>query len=1095
VITQTPRVAGITNDSTLNAASTDKTKVQIVIQYQDGLNRPMQTLQKQGSPLGYDMIQPTAYDAYGREITKYLPYTPQTGTSGTFRSAAISADQNTFYTTPPTGSGVTAIAYPYSQTLVEASNLGRPLEQGAPGVSWQLTGVSGGGHTVKMSYTLNNSTSWASDSANSRQVALYYTVINTTSYYQTLSRVSNSATYAANTLTVTISKDENWNSGRGGTMEEYKDLEGHVVLKRVYNASYPNQVQQLSTYYVYDDLGNLAFVLPPAANPDATSAISQATLDNLCYQYRYDELGRMTQKKIPGKGWEYTVYNTMDQPVATQDSMQRVNNQWIYSKYDALGRVISGGIWTNGGTAISRSSLQTSINSQTTLWETFTSGSGYSNAAWPTSSTTPLSVSYFDSYAGIPSIPSGYTAPSSASLMTRGMPVATKTAVLNTPADMLWGVNYYDDLGRSLKAYKQHYLAGAVNSANYDATSSTYDFSNAPTTATRQHWNAASTSYPLVTIANTYMYDHMGRKLKSWEQITNGSSSPTTRTLLSKTDYNEIGQLVTKRLHSTDSTSFFQTITYDYNERGWMLNSSASLFALRLYYNSGTRKEYSGNIAYQYWGTPGTLNKNYTYWYDKLNRLTVGIANDANNEQGIVFDNNGNITALKRYQAGTLIDSLAYTYTNTSGNYTNQARTINDGTTNDAGLKHGTWTYTYDGNGNQVTDPTKGTGGVTIAYNLLNLPQSVTGGKTITYTYDAGGSKLKRVSPNTGYTDYIGGIQYDGTTSSNGTLSFIQTDEGKAVPNGTGYDYEYYLGDNLGNTRVTFGTKTGAAVMIQQDDYYPFGFEISRYVLSPKNEYLYNRKELQEELVMYDYGARFYDPVIGRWTSVDPHAEKYLQWSPFAYGIDNPIGNLDFDGRDVLPSKFFLTTQFGKTFQDLRSNNKAFQGQIAKFENNAKYNLRLSIDDKKVKSFGAGAITQHQEGATDTHSFFTASIAAPGNSNYEYSQLGQVVVVGHEAIHEQLSLTGVKEDDDHNAYNKSRGALVDILKEYSTSNNLNLSDADITALSFSGQQNSKEFKSYIGGLAKQDNLSVKEEKDKYDNQVSHLVYQKKDENK
>jgi len=88
------------------------------------------------------------------------------------------------------------------------------------------------------------------------------------------------------------------------------------------------------------------------------------------------------------------------------------------------------------------------------------------------------------------------------------------------------------------------------------------------------------------------------------------------------------------------------------------------------------------------------------------------------------------------------------------------------------------------------------------------------------------------------------------------------------VPNGTGYDYQYYLGDNLGNTRVTFGTKTGAVVGYQADDYLPFGMEINRNVLNPKNEYLYNKKELQEELGQYDYGARFYDPVIGRWTTM-----------------------------------------------------------------------------------------------------------------------------------------------------------------------------------------------------------------------------------
>jgi hypothetical protein len=51
---------------------------------------------------------------------------------------------------------------------------------------------------------------------------------------------------------------------------------------------------------------------------------------------------------------------------------------------------------------------------------------------------------------------------------------------------------------------------------------------------------------------------------------------------------------------------------------------------------------------------------------------------------------------------------------------------------------------------------------------------------------------------------------------------------------------------------------------------------------------------------MYDYGARFYDPVIARWTSVDPHADRYQGWSPYNYTEDNPIANTDPNGMDVL---------------------------------------------------------------------------------------------------------------------------------------------------------------------------------------------------
>jgi RHS repeat-associated protein len=187
---------------------------------------------------------------------------------------------------------------------------------------------------------------------------------------------------------------------------------------------------------------------------------------------------------------------------------------------------------------------------------------------------------------------------------------------------------------------------------------------------------------------------------------------------------------------------------------------------------------------------------------------------------------------------------------------------------------------------------------INIQYNLLNLPQNITGGRNITYTYDAAGNKLRKVSvagQNTTATDYISGIQYK---NNGAAIDFIQTEEGKVVQVSPGvYDYYYYLGDNLGNTRVTFDTQSGSATVQQQDDYYPFGLEISRgTITSPKNEYLYNKKELQEELGQYDYGARFYDPVIARWNTVDPLAEKSRRWSPYNYAENNPIRFIDPDG-------------------------------------------------------------------------------------------------------------------------------------------------------------------------------------------------------
>lgn len=178
-----------------------------------------------------------------------------------------------------------------------------------------------------------------------------------------------------------------------------------------------------------------------------------------------------------------------------------------------------------------------------------------------------------------------------------------------------------------------------------------------------------------------------------------------------------------------------------------------------------------------------------------------------------------------------------------------------------------------------------------VSYNMLNLPRSVTGSPAISYVYDAAGEKLRKVSGTTA-TDYIGGIQYTATGAGAPAMDFIQTEEGRANKSGTNYVYEYTLTDHLGNNRVTFDQTSGK---VGEDDYYPFGMNIHRQI-NAGNKYLYNKKELQEELNQYDYGARFYDPVIARWTSVDPLAEQDRRWSPYNYGFDNAIRFQDPDG-------------------------------------------------------------------------------------------------------------------------------------------------------------------------------------------------------
>ena len=389
--------------------------------------------------------------------------------------------------------------------------------------------------------------------------------------------------------------------------------------------------------------------------------------------------------------------------------------------------------------------------------------------------------------------------------------------------------------------------------------------------------------------------------------------------------------------------------------------NNPDMFSMQLIYADGHAMvnspiQKNGNISGMIWQTPGRNTQSYSFEYDEINRLKDAYHQDVisggqlstDNKYGveITYDKVGNINTLNRrgvidicptptptFEYGPM-DALSYNYVE-DGGQTNRLQSIEEFANVDHGFKSEGGDYSYDGFGNMTTDAKTG---ATIDYNHLNLPKriSVSEEGSIDFTYDAVGIKLKKVVSETAGGPvstmyYIGGIEYkdnkmESIQHAEGRITFHEDpDTGDEKPL-----YEYFLKDHLGNVRVTLADKDGdgyiepfnvnpdeknlggtsdASVdltdteVYQETHYYPFGMtmegEWQDIVNGPENNYLYNGKELQTDfdLNWSDYGARYYDPAIARWNSVDPLAEKMASWSPYNYAFNNPIKFIDPDGK------------------------------------------------------------------------------------------------------------------------------------------------------------------------------------------------------
>ncbi|WP_312921763.1 DUF6443 domain-containing protein [Empedobacter brevis] len=1007
---------------TTECLKADCTEKKETVVYYDGLGREKQILQVGASPLGKTIVTPIEYDGFGRQAREYLPF-PIGSAANTVVSPTTSG--NSFYST------ATGDSSPFSEKTFENSPLNRVLAQAAPGKSW----ATGSGHEIKFDYQANKS---------SDEVIIFdvKTTYNATAkiYDIELTRRLSPVYYANGTLYKTVTTDEN-----GQPIVEFKNKEGQIILKRIDTSD-----GRHDTYYVYDIYGNLTYVLPPklldlyyGSNP--LRADWQKLMDELGYQYVYDEKNRLVEKQLPGKGREFMVYDNQDRLTLQQDINQRTgtNKGWTFFKYDKFGRMVYSGFFKNTAT---RGSMQTALNNKRTPNnEERTSvglgnnGTGlfYTNNQFPNGSLTVQSVQYYDHYQNLGvtpfSIIDGQNVIGINDTRTKGLAVASYTNVLG---ETTWNKAYtfYDEeYLRPVASHLVNYLNG------YQTTASVLDFRGKVKNTMTKHKLSESEGNEMTVKEE---FDYYPNELLKYQthQVNNNPKE-----YIVQNSYNEINQLTSKKVGNTNSSTPLQKVDYKYNIRGWLTDINnvdvtetgtyKDLFSFRIYYDQIDdptlaitnqpfgRALFNGNIAQTKWKT-GTDNvtQEYLYKYDGLNRLMAARnfynkiqIQDAYSEYVKGYDKNGNILGFIRNgnrlsENIFAIDDLKYDYQANS----NKLLNVSDNKTEDGFSDKNKYTgtavndvrndYNYDPNGNLIQDLNKGI--TKISYNFLNLPTEVLwgNGDKISYIYDANGVKLakyvqKNLLSNSEATYYMNGFQYsqEAGKGNQSVLQFFPTAEGYVnVTGGTTFNYVYNYTDHLGNVRLSYQKESnGSLKVLEENNYYPFGLKHQGYnstnLANANYKYKYNGKELQDDfnINLYDYGARNYDPAIGRWFNIDPLAEKSRRFSPYTYALNNPVYFIDPDG---MAAEDWKQDRLGNYVYDASLTKENASTKLAEDETYLGPSASINVDNKATGE--TGSLNLNENGTASLTMGNTTQLLENNTADFGFAS-GHLVMAGN----------------------------------------------------------------------------------------------------
>ncbi|MCK6602778.1 MAG: RHS repeat-associated core domain-containing protein [Bacteroidetes bacterium] len=544
----------ITDESQINGLSLlQKSKT---VSYTDNFGRGSQSISISASPSGNDIVSQVVYDAKGLPSKSYLPYVTTSTNNGAFRTAAETENIDYYK-----GSGydpdkkIEKTNVPYSEKELENSPLSRNQRQASPGEAWSLTSE----HaiiSVASSNTHGSVPIW--DASGSVPVMTGY--------------------YEQDQLLIAETRDEN-----GHSSWVYTEKSGKEILKKTSNG-----IKDVATFYVYDEVGNLRFILPPECTTVLASngwVVTEELMALWVTELRYDSQNRVILKKIPEAEPLFTVYDQLGRVVLTQDGNLRRNNQWMFTKYDQEGRSILTGVYTHTS-AQDQAGMQLVMNANSVYWEersslNFSTWKGYTqNRVFPTdfSRCELLTVNWYDDYDyNNDGTPDETFDNSDANYPNTLAFYRLKNKVTGSAQKVLSGItpeliaqdnaSYYAPVTTSgqvvLKGNRIHLMPGFRSMAGQKLSVGT-DVTLPATTHTGSNW--------LNTVS---FYDKYGRVIQT-QATTFLTANVATDREISNTSYDFVGKVKTSKLsHKTelDTAPILVSKWFDYDHAGRLLKA------------------------------------------------------------------------------------------------------------------------------------------------------------------------------------------------------------------------------------------------------------------------------------------------------------------------------------------------------------------------------------------------------------------------------------------------------------------------------------------------------------------------------------------